>query len=139
MRDRSFTLIEMLVVIIIVGVLATLAVQHYQGFRFRALDKEAQANLRLILAAERIARMESNNNQYVLPSPNDISGINSALKLTIGTANAFWNYSITVGAGGTTFCAQASRATATPAKNWRIRSPTTAIPDPQPTENAACP
>jgi len=49
--DGGFTLIEILVVMIIIGILTTIGLPSYLGARERAADRVTQANLRTGLAA----------------------------------------------------------------------------------------
>lgn len=109
MRQSAFTLLELIIVIVIIGILATFAMPQFIVTKERALDKEAIANLKLIAAAERIYRME--NGRYY-PSPaateSDAGNINTNLKLFLTETN--WDYSITTtGDPADTFTATAAR------------------------------
>ena len=50
-RDDGFTLVELIVVMVVIGVLATVAVTSYLGFRDRAARISAQANVRTVIPA----------------------------------------------------------------------------------------
>ncbi len=106
---QGFTLLELIVVIVIIGILATFAMPAFMTTKEHALGNEAQANLRLIRAAERIYRMEQGTYFPATGSVTDIggsSGINENLKLFLNENN--WDYTIS---GGTdTFTATATRS-----------------------------
>ena len=61
--EGGFTLIELLVVIIIIGILLAIAVPSYLGFRDRANDSAAKANVRAIIPA--IEAFYSDHGTYV--------------------------------------------------------------------------
>jgi prepilin-type N-terminal cleavage/methylation domain-containing protein len=103
---RGFTLTELLITIVIVGVLTTLAVTQYGGVRERALAREAIANLKLIAAAERIYDMEEGFFYPTSGSETDAAAINTFLKLSINERN--WDYAVSGSAGG--FTATSDRA-----------------------------
>ncbi|MEK6727607.1 MAG: type II secretion system protein [Candidatus Omnitrophota bacterium] len=98
---KGFTILELLVVVLIIGVLAALAFPNFGKAKESTLDKEAQINLRLISAAEKIYHME--NNIYFTSA--DRIAINDNLKLSLPAQN--WNYKIVTGSG---FTAKAQRA-----------------------------
>lgn len=93
-RD-AFTMLEMMVVVIIVGILATLAIVQYGGYREEAVNKEAVANLKLIRSAERIHRMEVGTYYPASGSVSSLTQLNDNLKLDLPAAtNRNWNYAV---------------------------------------------
>ena len=62
----SFTLIEMLVVLVIIATLAALAWPNYMAIKEKTLNREAKATLALIRAAEKVYKMEEG---FYYPSP----------------------------------------------------------------------
>jgi type IV pilus assembly protein PilA len=52
-REEGFTLIELMVVVLIIAVLVAIAIPSFLGFRNRAEDRSAQADLRNALLAEK--------------------------------------------------------------------------------------
>ncbi|HTZ11412.1 MAG TPA: prepilin-type N-terminal cleavage/methylation domain-containing protein [Candidatus Margulisiibacteriota bacterium] len=88
-RKYGFSFIELLIVVIIIGVLVSFAAPQFAVTKERALDKEAQANLRLIQAAERIYKMEISF-YYPYSGSANRDGINTDLKLSLPAVN--WGY-----------------------------------------------
>lgn len=114
----GFTLVEVIIVMIILGILATLGLTQYGGVRERALDREAQANLRLIIAAAKIYRMEIG--YYAALDTTDV--INDNFRLLLPTpATPNWDYSTTADnvAIPPATCAEATRPPAV--RTWRLR------------------
>ncbi|MFH0917606.1 MAG: type II secretion system protein [Candidatus Omnitrophota bacterium] len=90
-KTRGFTLAEILVVVVIIGTLAALAWPNYSAIKEKALNKEANASLALIRAAEKIYKMEQGYYYPYLTTTNVIANINSFLKLSLPeSATRMW-------------------------------------------------
>jgi type IV pilus assembly protein PilA len=70
--DEGFTLIELLIVLIIIAILVAIAIPSYLGFRDRANERAAQANVRA--AVPSAEAFFSDNNHYNFGAP---SGTNT--------------------------------------------------------------
>ena len=79
-NQQAFTLIEMTTVIIIIGILAAFAIPQYQASLDRAYEKSAVMNLRSVVAAEHIYKVENGSHWVAIATVNDI---NPTLRLNI--------------------------------------------------------
>lgn len=81
---KSYTLTEILVVIVIIGILAALAMPNYNAIKEKTMNREIKASLSLIQAAEKIYRLEQG---FYYPRPagtvSTVSDINNNLKLSL--------------------------------------------------------
>jgi prepilin-type N-terminal cleavage/methylation domain-containing protein len=118
--ETGFTLIELLVVLVIIAVLIAIAVPSYLGFRERAANRAAQANLRASLPAAEA--YYSDNKTYVGMDPAALRLIDAGLSPTLTV----------VYATASNYCLTETVADAT----WSLRGPGTPAPGYFP--NATC-
>ena len=91
----GFTLIELLVVIIIIGILLAVAVPSYLGFRDRANNSAAQANVRAAVPA--VEAFYSDNGTYAAMDLAALQAIDPSVKVAVDTSPA---------PGASTYCIQ---------------------------------
>ncbi|MDD2703538.1 MAG: prepilin-type N-terminal cleavage/methylation domain-containing protein [Candidatus Omnitrophica bacterium] len=93
MYSRGVALIEIIVVIIVISIIATMGLINYSGVKEDSLDKEARANLKLIQAAEKLYHIEFNPYYYpTTGSASNLTLINDNLKLSLPTGSPKWTY-----------------------------------------------
>jgi type IV pilus assembly protein PilA len=118
--DAGFTLVELLVALVIIAVLVAIAVPSYLGYKDRAADRTAQANLRAALAAAEA--YYSDNTTYVGMDAGDLLAIDGGLSSTLTV----------VSAGANSYCIAESFG----GRDWSLAGPGTPAPSYVP--NATC-
>lgn len=113
---RAFSMIEILIVVIIVGILSSLAIYNFGPAKEKTADKEASSCLKLLQAAEKTYYLENGSAYYPSSgSITDISLINQNLHVSLRTdTTRLWDY--TVKSNG---CTQATR-NGGDSRNWYL-------------------
>ncbi len=93
-KDEGFTLIELMVVVLIIGILLAIAIPTFLGARKRAQDKQAQSNIRNALTAEKTFYTD---NQAYTETAADLQAIEPSLVYTNAPTTAqAWNREVGV-------------------------------------------
>ena len=112
-EERGFTLIEMLIVIIILGILLAIAVPAYLKFKDRANQGAVQANIRAMVPA--IEAYNADNNGYTGMQIGGTGG--SSLQATYDSALKGSPTVTILSKSATTYCVRSIVGNATAYKN----------------------
>lgn len=108
---KGFTLIELIIVIIVIGILATVAVPQYLKAVERAKGGKARHALGLIAQAEKMYRADSTTGVYIACATKATvqTNLGSWVELDAVAADLDWLYAVTVVNVPPTFIATATR------------------------------
>jgi type IV pilus assembly protein PilE len=114
----GLTLIELLMVIVIVGVLAAIAVPMYSGYMQRARRADAKTALEQVRAAQEMWRAEKGS--YAITDGNGTAI--AKLRTTMGAPNTtvsnYYTWAFSAGPTATTFTAQATATGSQLSDGW---------------------
>jgi type II secretory pathway pseudopilin PulG len=114
---------EILATIIIIGILAAIAIPNFTPMRENVLDKESNASLKLIQAAQKIYRLEAGF-YFPYSGTESIQGtINTNLRILLPTDDSTrkWTYRCADTASGTKSCSDSTRYNKPgDTRHWRL-------------------
>ena len=105
-RERGFTLIELMVVVLIIAILIAIAIPTFLGARSRANDRATQSSLRVALTAAKITFTDTND--FSKADQATLAAMEPTLAFVAGgPSTGFKSISIVAAPGGQTWWATA--------------------------------
>jgi len=89
MKSRSgFTIVELLIVIVVIGILAAITIVVYDGIQQRGRDSQRRADFAALEKALRIYRLDNNGFPRCAASGAFIAGVDAATTCSLSTISA---------------------------------------------------
>jgi len=127
-EESGFTLIELLIVLVIIGILLAIAVPSYLGFKDRANDSAAKANVRSAIPA--VEAYFADHGDYAFTNKLDATGASVAsgvaagpLTLALIDSGIKLSHAAGVGTPATSYCVDATVG----GKSWNKAGPSASI------------
>ena len=94
-HQRGFTIVELLIVIVVIGILAAITIVAYNGIQARAADTAIQSDLRNLQNKIEIFKVDNDKYPGGASSPAELTGLDfkatkSAYATTSSTNNHLW-------------------------------------------------